>query len=131
MNSKLLFAAALATSLIGTSALADATTQRGEYDVNPASFVGSSSITRADVAADLAASNAARKALVGPNANRMYNTAGIDILKTPSTLTRAEVRDEVRQAVAAGTLQNINSEDSSLAARGTTRGTTASKFAQR
>ena len=135
MNSKLLFAATVAISVLSTVALADegvpatraqvqaelnqaianGTLQRTDYDAGRAATT-TSSTTRADVAADLAASKAARKGLLGPDANRTYNAFGTDILKH-STLTRAEVKSDVRQAAAAGTLQRTDYDDAVLAAR--------------
>ncbi|MEP7295305.1 MAG: DUF4148 domain-containing protein [Burkholderiales bacterium] len=137
MNSKLLFAATVAISVISMStvamadeapvtraqvhaelaqAIATHTLQRTDYDTTNVATVGASDRTRADVVADLGASKAARKALVGPNVNRTYNPFGTEILAR-STLARAEVKAEVRQAAAAGTLQRTDYDDEALVAR--------------
>jgi len=149
MNSKLLFAATVAISLISTVAMADEgqltraqvkadleqaiathSLQRTDYDATNVVAVASSDRTRADVVADLGASKAARKALIGPNANRTYNPFGTEIL-AHSTLARAEVKAEVRQAAAAGTLQRTDYDDASLVARRVTQHTATSTLAQR
>ena len=135
MNSKLLFAATVAISVLSTVALADegvpATRAQVQAELNQAIANGSlqrtdydadrtpatvSTATRADVAADLAASKAARKVLLGSDANRTYNPFGTEILKH-STLTRAEVKSDVRQAASAGTLQRTDYDDAALVAR--------------
>lgn len=150
MNSKLLFAATVAVSLISTLALADEaqltraqvnadlnqaiathTLQRTDYDSTPNNAVVSSNRTRADVAADLASAKAARKALKGPDANRTYNPYGTEILAARSTLTRDEVKTEVRQAAAAGTLQRTDYDDASLVARRANQHAAPSTLAQR
>jgi hypothetical protein len=135
MNSKLLFAATIAVSLVSTLALADEapvtraqvqadlnqaiaarTLQRTDYDATPNQVAATSDRTRADVLADMAAAKAARKALLGPDANRTYNPSGTAIFAR-STLSRGEVKAEVQQAAADGTLQRTDYDDAALVAR--------------
>ena len=149
MNSKLLFAATIAISLVSTLALADEgqlsraqvnadlnqaiathTLRRTDYDSTPVNAVITSDRTRADVGADLASAKAARKALIGPNANRTYNPDGVAVLAR-STLSRDVVKDEVLQAAAAGTLQRTDYDDASLVARRANQHAAPSNFAQR
>ena len=149
MNSKLLFAATIAVSLVSTLALADEgqltraqvnadlqqaiathTLRRTDYDSTPVNAVITSDRTRADVAADLASAKAARKALIGPNANRTYNPDGVAVLAR-STLSRDVVKNEVLQAAAAGTLQRTDYDDAALLARRANQHAANSKFAQR
>ena len=148
MNSKLLFAATVAVSLISTVAMADQApvtreqvkaelaqaiathTMRTDYDTSSTATVSTSDRTRADVVADLAQAKIARQALIGPNANRTYNQYGTEILKT-SVLARAEVKNEVLQAAAAGTLQRTDYDDAALLARRANQHTAPSKLAQR
>jgi hypothetical protein len=153
MNSKLLFAATVAISVLSSVAMADEATaaepvtraqvqseladaianktlQRTDYDADrPSAAV--STRTRADVAADLAVAKTARKALLGPDANRNYNPYGTEIFAR-STLTRAEVKSEVLQAAAAGTLQRTDYDDAAVAARRANQHTAApTRLAQR
>ena len=153
MNSKLLFAATVAISVLSSVAMADEATaaepvtraqvqseladaianktlQRTDYDADrPSAAV--STRTRADVAADLAVAKTARKALLGPDANRNYNPYGTEIF-AHSTLTRAEVKSEVLQAAAAGTLQRTDYDDAAVAARRANQHTAApTQLAQR
>ena len=121
MNSKLLFAATIAISVLSsTVALADEaapvtreqvkaelsqaiahnTLQRTDYDADRTP-VAVSTRSRADVAIELAAAKTARKALRGPDANRTYNPYGTEVLAARSTLTRAEVKEDVLEAAAA------------------------------
>jgi len=149
MNSKLLFAATIAISVLSTVAMADEapltraqvkadlaqavsthTLQRTDYDTAPSDVAGTSQRTRGDVVADLATAKAARKALIGPDANRTYNQFGTEILAR-STLTRAEVKTEVLQAAAAGTLQRTDYDDAAVAARRANQHVAPSKLAQR
>jgi hypothetical protein len=149
MNSKLLFAATVAVSLLSTVAVADAapltraqvtadlnqaiashTLQRTDYDTDRHDVVATSDRTRADVVADLAAAKAARKVLVGPYANRTFNSDGTAIF-AQSTLTRAEVKAEVLQAAAAGTLQRTDYDDASVVARRVQQHAAAPTLAQR
>lgn len=136
MNSKLLFAATIAVSLASTLALADEapltraqvqadlnqaiatrTLQRTDYDATP-NTVGAtaSDRTRSDVATDLAAYKTARKALLGPLKDRSYNPYGTEIFAR-STLSRGEVKAEVQEAAANGTLQRTDYDDAALVAR--------------
>ena len=154
MNSKLLYAATVAISLISTLALADeapgarltraqvsaelaqavanGTLRRTDYDdVAEARLpAGVSGISRAQVAVEMAGAKAARKTLVGPQANRSYNPFGTEIRKT-STLTRAEVRADVLQAAADGTLQRTDYDDAALLARRATAHRALATLAQR
>jgi hypothetical protein len=150
MNSKLLFAATVAISVISSVALADEaapltraqvqaelkqaiathTLERTDYDVTPNFIAGPSDRTRTDVVNDLAAAKAARKVLLGSDANRNYNPYGTEIL-SHSTLTRAEVKTEVLQAAAAGTLQRTDYDDPAAVARRANQHVAPSKFAQR
>ena len=151
MNSKLLFAATVAISVISSVALADEaapltraqvqadlkqaiathTLARTDYDVTPnTTTAGTSDRTRADVVNDLAAAKTTRKVLLGSDANRNYNPYGTEILNR-STLTRAEVKTEVLQAAAAGTLQRTDYDDASVVARRANQHVAPSKFAQR
>ena len=152
MNSKLLFAATVAISVLSsTVALADeaapvtreqvkaelaqaaanGTLQRTDYDADRTP-VAVSTRSRADVAIELAAAKTARKALRGPDANRTYNPYGTEVLAARSTLTRAEVKEDVLEAAAAGTLQRTDYDDVAVAARRANQHTAApAKFAQR
>lgn len=135
MNSKLLFAATIAVSLVSTLALADEaplsrtqvqadlnqaiathTLQRTDYDVTPNNVAVTSDRTRGDVVAAIAANKAARKGLLGPLRDGSYNPYGTGILAR-STLTRAEVKIETQQAAAAGALQRTDYDDAALVAR--------------
>jgi hypothetical protein len=136
MNSKLLYVATIALSLISTVALADerpgvtrevvraelaaaaadGTLQRTDYDADRNAATGTSATTREQVYADLAAEKASRKHLVGPFRNRTYNPFGASV-DAPSVLTRDEVREDVRQAAAAGMLQRTDYDDAALVAR--------------
>lgn len=150
MNSKLLFAATVAISVISSVALADEaapltraqvqaelkqaiathTLPRTDYDATPNFIAGPSDRTRTDVVNDLAAAKTARKVLLGSDANRNYNPYGTEILNY-STLTRAEVKTEVLQAAAAGTLQRTDYDDPAVVARRANQHVAPSKFAQR
>jgi len=151
MNSKLLFAATVAISVISMStvamadeapvtraqvnadlaqAIATRTLQRTDYDAINLATVTTSDRTRADVVADLGTAKAARKALIGPNANRTYNPFGTEIL-SHSTLARADVKAEVVQAAAAGTLQRTDYDDGALVARRAAQHAATSTLAQR
>jgi hypothetical protein len=113
-----------------TQAIADKTLQRTDYDADRSNAV-ESTITRADVSADLAAAKNARKALRGPDANRNYNPYGTEIFAR-STLTRAEVKSDVLQAAAAGTLQRTDYDDAAATARRANQHTAApTQLAQR
>ena len=136
MNSKLLFAATVAVSLVSTLALADEapptraqvqaelqqaiathTLQRTDYDATPnLPSAATSQLTRADVIADMSAAKAARASLSGPFRDRSYNPYGTALFAT-STLSRAEVKNDVLQAAADGTLQRTDYDDAALIAR--------------
>ena len=149
MNSKLLYAATVALSLLSTLALADeapltrtqvnaevrqamanGTLRRTDYDDVAVTPVAASAKTRADVAVELAEAKSARKALIGPLKDRSYNPFGTEVLKT-STLARAEVKAEVLQAAAAGTLQRTDYDDGALVARRANAHTASPTLAQR
>lgn len=162
MNSKLLYAATLAVSLLGSLAMAggamaatdasltraevqadlakaraDGTLQRSDYpdaDFHAAAVAASTALastqTRAQVATELADAKASRKALIGPNANRTYSPYGTEILRV-STVGRAEVRAEVLQAAANGTLQRTDYDDAALVARRAKAHLASQRFAQR
>jgi hypothetical protein len=150
MNSKLLYLATIAVSLLSTAALADerpavtreavraelsqaaatGTLQRTDYDADRNATAGVSATTREQVYADLAAEKASRKHLVGPFRNRTYNPFGASF-DAPSVVTRDAVRDDVRQAAADGTLQRTDYDDPAQAARRAKAHVAPSKFAQR
>jgi Domain of unknown function (DUF4148) len=150
MNSKLLYAATVAVSLLSLStfamaqeatvtreqvkaefakAAADGTLQRTDYDAlrAPAS---TSTKTRTQVVAELRQDEAERSTLKGPNADRNYNPIGVGIYRT-SVLSRAEVVAEVQQARADGTLQRNDYEDAAQLARNAPQHATDTRFAQR
>jgi hypothetical protein len=150
MNSKFLYAATLAVSLISTlamadeapvtraqvnaetqQAIADGTLQRSDYDSGAYRTIAPrSAVTREQVAIELAQDKAARKALIGPNADRNYNPLGTQIFET-STLARSEVKNEVRQAQADGTLQRTDYDDAASIARKARQHAAGHRFAQR
>lgn len=150
MNSKLLYIATIAISLASTLAMADeapvtraqvdaevqqaranGTLQRTDYDsgsYRPQAVT--STVSRAQVGLELAQAKAARKALVGPLADSRYNPYGTQVLQT-STLARSEVRNEVLQAQANGTLQRTDYDDVALNARKANQHVVGETFAQR
>ena len=150
MNSKFLYVATVAVSLISSLAMADeapvsraqvsaelqqaianGTLQRSDYDsgsYRPQALV--STKTREQVGVELAQAKAARKALIGPDANRTYNQFGTQILET-STLARSEVKNEVLQAAATGTLQRTDYDDAASLARKANAHAASATFAQR
>ena len=150
MNSKFLYAATVAVSLISTVAMADdapvsraqvnaetqqaitnGTLQRTDYDSG--SFrpqPARSTLTRDQVAIELAQATAARKMLVGPDANRIYNPSGTQIFQT-STLARSEVKSETLQAAANGTLQRTDYDDVASLTRKANQHAASAIFAQR
>ena len=150
MNSKLLYAATIAVSLISSIAMADeapvtraqvnadlqqaianGTLKRTDYDVGSyRPQTARSNVTREQVAIELAQAKTARKALIGPDANRTYNQFGTQILET-STLARSEVKNEVLQAAANGTLQRTDYDDAASIARKSNQHAASSRFAQR
>ncbi len=133
MNSKFLYAATVAVSLISTLAMADeapvsrsqvqaelhqaivdGTLRRTEFDIQePVRQAAVSTTSREQVAIELAQARQARKALVGPLANRTYNPYGTGVLQT-STLARADVKADVRAAQADGTLQRRTDYDDAV-----------------
>ena len=78
----------------------------------------------------MAEAKAARKGLTGPLTNRTYNPFGTEVLKT-STLARAEVKAEVLQAAASGTLQRTDYDDAALVARRANAHAASATLAQR
>lgn len=150
MNSKFLYAATLAVSLISTFAMADAaplsraqvnadtqqairlgTLPRTDYDTGsyrPQPVA--SNVTREQVAIELAQAKTARKALFGPDANRIYNPFGTQILET-STLARSDVKNEVLAAAANGTLQRTDYDDVASLTRKANQHASSATFAQR
>ena len=135
MNSKFLYVATLAVSLLSTLAMADegplsrtqvkaelskaianGTLQRTDYDADRRDAAARSTQTRDQVVAELAAAKASRKSLKGPDVNRTYNPSGTEIYR-PSIVTQAEVKADVLQAAANGTLQRTDYDDAALAAR--------------
>lgn len=151
MNSKFLYVATVAVSLLGSTvaaiadeaplsraevsaelaqAVANGTLQRTDYDADARGAAAVSTKTRAEVAVELADAKAARKGLIGSDANRTYNPFGTELYRR-STLTRAEVRAEVLQAAANGTLQRSDYDDAALAARRANTHTASARVAQR
>ena len=149
MNSKFLYVATLAVSLLSTLAMADegavsreqvqaelskaianGTLQRTDYDADRRDAAARSTQTRDQVVADMVAAKASRKSLKGPDANRTYNPSGTDIYR-PSVVTRAEVKADVLQAAANGTLQRTDYDDAALIARRAKAHTASATFAQR
>ncbi|MBC8055278.1 MAG: DUF4148 domain-containing protein [Rhizobiales bacterium] len=151
MNSKFLYAATVAVSLIGSTvamaqeaplsraqvsaelqqAIANGTLQRTDYEAGsyrPEAIT--SGVTRAQVVAELAQDKIARKALVGPQANVLYNPEGTQIFWR-STLARSDVRNEVLAAAANGTLQRTDYDDAESLARKAKQHAASARFAQR
>ena len=136
MNAKLLYAATLALSLASTLALADeadrpltrrdvvadlhqaaanGTLRKTDYDYDAHDYSGPSR-ARTQVVADLQAARALPK-LQGPLSDRSYNPFGRDV-NLKSNLARADVQADLREAIAAGTLQRTDyDEDQALVAR--------------
>lgn len=130
MNSKFLYAATIAVSLISTVAMAGEAQDR-EYGRDAyRTETTQSSVTRSQVAAELAQAKQARKALVGPDANSNYNPSGTQIFQT-STLARSEVKAETLQAAAAGTLQRTDYDDAASLTRKANQHAASANFAQR
>ena len=130
MNSKFLYAATIAVSLISTVAMAGESQDR-EY--GPGAYraeTTQSNVTRQQVAVELAQAKTARKALSGPDANRTYNPFGTQVLET-STLARSEVKSEVLAAAAAGTLQRTDYDDVASLNRKANQHAASATFAQR
>ena len=150
MDSKLLYAATVAVSLISTVAMADPaplTRAQVNADVQPARADGTlqrtdydrgsyrpeaiaSKLTRAQAGAELAQATAARSSLPGPLADSRYNPYGAQVLQT-STLARNEVKNKVLAAAANGTLQRTDYDDAALMARQSQQQPASGNFAQR
>jgi len=153
MNSKFLYAATVAVSLISTLAMADdapatraqvnaelrqavvnGSLQRSDYgpDAYRANPAGTSAKTRTQVGVELAQAKAARATLVGPDANRTFNPYGTKVQES-STLARSEVKQEVLEAAANGTLQrsDYDYDDAAQVARNAKAHTAGAAFAQR
>ena len=154
MNSKLLYAATVAISVLGSlamagsavaapgplsraevsaelaSAAASGTLQRTDYDFLGASASSASQTPRSQIVAEMVEANASRKGLVGPQASRLYNPFGTEILR-PSIVTRAEVKAEVLQAAAEGRLQRTDYDDATMVDRRASAHLASAKFAQR
>lgn len=134
MNSKFLYAATIAVSLVSTLALADEaplTRAQVKAEATKAALEGTlprpddpafvyaqatpSTLTREQVVADLRRSPAVGIALIAPE------EAGYQDLhpqsQGSSTLTRSEVQSEVRQAVKDGTLRRPDDEATLWSAR--------------
>jgi hypothetical protein len=153
MNSKFLYAATVAVSLISTLAMADeaqvtraqvnaelrqavanGTLQRSDYgpDADRANPAGTSTKTRAQVGVELAQAKAARATLTGPDANRTFNPYGTRVHES-STLARSDVNEAVREAAANGTLQrtDYDYDDAAQVARNAKAHAAGTAFAQR
>lgn len=151
MNKTFLYAATVALALASTLAMAqqqaplsrdqvnaetrqarqDGTLRRTDYD--DGSYrpqAAPSSVTRADVGADLAQARLARQSLAGPLADSRYNEYGTAVLQV-STLPRRVVRDEVLAAAAAGTLQRTDYDDAASLARKADQHAAGERFAHR
>jgi hypothetical protein len=152
MNSKFLYAATIAVSLVSTLAMADeapltraqvnadvqqaiasGTLQRSDYDrgsfrTEPAAVASTQS--RAQVGIELSQARAARATLIGSDANRTYNPYGTQI-HARSTLARSEVKSEVLAAAANGTLQRTDYDDAASLARKANQHAASATFAQR
>ena len=141
MNAKLLFAATVAVSALATfvsttvladednaplsraqvvaqleQARADGTLQKTDYDFNNADRAARSVRSRSDVVAELAAATK-NPARVDHNSSLDANPFGADWYAA-STLTRAQVKAETREAIANGTLPRTDYEyDQGLVAR--------------
>lgn len=150
MNSKLLYAATIAVSLISTlayaqesapltraevnaetqQAIANHTIPRTDYDQDfYRPQTQSSQLSRSEVQAALDQDKTARKALVGPLADRKYNPYGTEILET-STLARSTVKQEVLEAAANGTLRRTDYDDPALQARNASEHVAGVRLAQ-
>jgi Domain of unknown function (DUF4148) len=152
MNSKCLYAATLAVSLISTlamaeaapvtraqvnaelsRAIADGTLQRTDYDTGAPVATANSTLTREQVNVASLNAKAAKTSLNGSDANSSYNAFGA-ALRTPSPVTRAEVRSDVLQAAASGTLHrsDYDYDDSTYATgRSKAKATVSPTLAQR
>ena len=142
MNRKFLFAATIAVALLSTVAMADeapaaaaatpltraqvsaelaratanGSLQRTDYDADARTFAQPSTVSQAQVSADMVAATQSRKDLMGPDRNGSYNPFGAQV-NARSTLARAAVKVDVRKAAANGTLQATDYDDAALVAR--------------
>jgi hypothetical protein len=150
MNSKFLYAATVAVSLISTLAMADeapvsreqvktelqqaiasGTLKRTDYDfLQPAIAPATSSTSREQIASEFAQDRTERRVLVGADASRDYNPLGTHIFDT-STLARSQVKNEVLQAAANGTLQRNDYDDATSMARKARQHAAAIVYAQK
>ena len=128
MNAKILYAAtvalALASSLAAAQesqpltraevnkawaqAAADGTLRKNDYDYDVNDFKGPSSVSRAQVIAEMKLPR--DPALIGPLRNRTYNPGGMENLRV-STLPREQVKAEVITARREGTLRRTDYDD--------------------
>ena len=140
MNAKLLFAATVAVSALATfasstvladeinaplsraqvtaqleQARADGTLQKTDYDFGVAARSQSPALSRSDVLATLAAKPSALLANSSARDSR-YNPFGTELIQA-STVTRAAVKTETREAVANGTLPRTDYEYDVVARR--------------
>ncbi|MEQ1685519.1 MAG: DUF4148 domain-containing protein [Burkholderiaceae bacterium] len=141
MNAKFLFAATVAVSALATfasttvladeinapltraqvtaqleQARANGTLQKTDYDFGAAARSESPAVSRSDVLATLAAKPSALLANSSAR-NRSYNPFGTELIQA-STVSRAAVKTETREAVANGTLPRTDYEyDQSQVAR--------------
>jgi hypothetical protein len=148
MNSKFLYAATIAVSLISTlamadeapltrtqvnaelsKAIADGTLQRTDYDTGNQP-VSASSLTRDQVSLAFVNAKAAKKSLNGSDASSSYNPFGAAI-HASSTVTRADVKADVRQAAADGTLHRSDYDENVQVARRAKVNAAAPSVAQR
>jgi Domain of unknown function (DUF4148) len=149
MNTKYLYAATLAVSLISTlamaeeapltraqvnaelsTAIANGTLQRTDYDIGAPVAAATSTVTRDQVNAAYLNAKAAKKSLNDSDASSTYNPFG-SALRTPSPVTRAEVKSDVLQAAANGTLHRSDYDDNATLARRSKSNAAAPTVAQR
>ena len=95
-----------------SEAAADGTLRKNDYDYDVQDFKGTSTITRAEVIAEMRVPR--DPALIGPLRNRSYNPGGMETLRA-STLTRAEVNADVLAAIREGTLRRTDYDDEIVA----------------
>lgn len=103
MNARFLFVSTVALALVSSFAMAGEVSANHEYDFGAREFGPPSTLTRSDVLAAMAASRKANT-LVGPMRNGSYNPAGRESLRL-STVTRNEVKTDVKSAVHDGSLR--------------------------
>ena len=128
MNARLLFAATVSLAVASSFAFADeaqplsreqvraeyreaaaSKTLLNDYNFGEREIDATSTKTRAEVIADMAASRRANT-LVGPMRNRTYNPGGTETLRPPS-VSRAEVKTGVASAMREGTLRRSDYDD--------------------